>query len=227
MIIDDIKKEVSILLASEKSGHGMDHIERVLDLSNKLAYGLDVDSLVLKAIALLHDVDDYKLVGIETSKELSNAKRILNKYNLDDSVKKKILESISEIGYSKRLAGITPKYLEGMIVSDADMLDAMGASGITRSIEYALSKGRKIFNKDIFPKLDLDSNGYKNEKDTTMINHVFEKLLRLKNLMLTKIAKEEAIKRHELMVNFLKEYFEELNLKEWQDYLEEYLSTTN
>ena len=172
-------------------------------------------------------VDDYKLVGIEASKELSNAKRILNKYNLDDSVKKKILESISEIGYSKRLAGITPKYLEGMIVSDADMLDAMGASGITRSIEYALSKGRKIFNKDIFPKLDLDSNGYKNEKDTTMINHVFEKLLRLKNLMLTEIAKEEAIKRHEFMVNFLKEYFEELNLKEWQDYLEEYLSTTN
>ena len=222
-LIDDVKKEVYILLNNEKSGHGMDHIERVLDLSIKLSIGLDINITTLSLIALLHDVDDYKIVGINEAKELVNAKRILNKYVNDLDIINNVLDSISKIGYSKRLEGIKPNSLEGMIVSDADMLDAMGAFGITRSISYALSKNRKIFDSSIYPNLNLSSDEYKNKDNTTMVNHIFEKLLKLKDLMLTKNAKEEALIRHQFMVDFLREYFRELNQRDWLLYLEDYL----
>lgn len=222
-IIADIKKDVEALLNSDKSGHGMDHIERVLDLSYDLAKNMNVNIHIISLIALLHDVDDYKLFGDENAKKLNNARSILEKHNIDDKTKEIVLTSISQIGYSKRLSGIKPQYLEGMIVSDADMLDAMGACGLTRSIAYAVSKGRKVFDENIFPSLDLDASGYIKEKDTTMINHVFEKLLKLKDLMLTDNAKKEALIRHEFMLEFLNEYFEELNLTDWQIYLEKYL----
>ena len=222
-IINNVKKEVELLLNTDRSGHGMEHIERVLNLSYSLSKNMEANKLIISLIALLHDVDDYKIFGMENAKNLSNANRILNKYITDEDIKDVILTSISQIGYSKRLEGIKPQYLEGMIVSDADMLDAMGACGLTRSIAYALSKGRKVFDPNIFPSLDLDANGYRKENDTTMINHVFEKLLKLKDLMLTDKAKKEALIRHEFMVEFLNEYFEELNLTDWQIYLEKYL----
>lgn len=222
-IIVDIKKDVEALLNTDKSGHGMDHIERVLNLSYDLANNMNVNMLIVSLIALLHDVDDYKLFGEDNAKNLSNARKILEKYKIDDNTKNIVLTSISQIGYSKRLKGIKPQYLEGMIVSDADMLDAMGACGIARSIAYASSKGRKIFDKDIFPTLDLDATGYIKEKDTTMINHVFEKLLKLKDLMLTDNAKDLALIRHNFMVSFLKEYFKELKLENWEIFLEKYL----
>ena len=223
-LIEKVKNEVSLILSSDKSGHGMNHIERVLSLSYELSKDTEADLFIVSLIALLHDVDDYKIVGIDEANNLFNARRILNNYIDDENIKNIVIEAISTIGYSKRLEGIKPTILEAMIVSDADMLDAMGACGISRSMEYAASKGRKIFDPNIFPSLKLSSNEYKAKDDTTMINHVFEKLLRLKDLILTDNAKEEALIRHDFMVNFLKEYFNELKLDSWLKYLDEYLN---
>ena len=52
---------------------------------------------------------------------------------------------------------------------------------------------------------------------------MFEKLLNLKNLMLTNSGKKEAIERHNIMVSFLYHFFEEENVPEWKNYLENYL----
>lgn len=43
---------------------------------------------------------------------------------------------------------------------------------------------------------------------------MFEKLLRLKDLMLTDSGKKEAIKRHNMMIEFLYHFFEEENVPE-------------
>ena len=223
-IINEIKKEVSLLLNTDKSGHGMDHINRVINISLDLIKDTNIDKNKVILIAWLHDVDDYKLVGLDNSLELTNAKRILNKYVKDKSLASFILDSIKTIGYSKRLDGITPNSIESKIVSDADMLDAMGALGIVRSIEYNTSKNRLIFNSLLFPNTNLSSKEYKEKNDSTVINHVFEKLLKLKNLMLTDNAKEEANKRFDFMVIFLKEYFRELKLDSWLNYLDTYLN---
>ena len=219
--INIIKNEVIKLLGSDNSGHGMDHINRV----SKIALSLVDESTnkeLVTAIALLHDVDDYKIVGNET--DLVNAKEILSKTTFTDEEKNIIINSIKTIGYSKRISGITPYIKEAMVVSDADMLDAMGAVGILRSHQYNLSHGNPFFDKDEFPTLEVNAEVYKSKTKGTVVNHIFEKILRLKDMMLTEKGMEEATKRYNFIVEFLKEYFHEVGAEEWAEYLENYLN---
>ena len=50
-----------------------------------------------------------------------------------------------------------------------------------------------------------------------------EKLLKLKDLMLTEPGRIEAENRQQIMVDFLRHYFREKNVSEWSEFLEEYL----
>lgn len=63
---------------------------------------------------------------------------------------------ISHIGYSNLLAGFRPTTIEGAIVSDADMLDAIGVNGIIRTLQYAFMRTQKygipIFDKDVWQR---------------------------------------------------------------------------
>lgn len=85
-MIEEVKKEVYELLNKDNSGHGMDHINRVLELSLKFAEKENANKDVVALIALLHDVDDYKLFGVETAENLTNAKRIMSNANVDKSI---------------------------------------------------------------------------------------------------------------------------------------------
>lgn len=222
--IEIINNEVLKLLINDKTGHNMNHINRVIELSKKIANKENVNLDIVISIALLHDVDDYKIFGEENSINLINANNILNKTTFNKDEKDLIINSIKTIGYSKRLEGIIPKNIEAMIVSDADMLDALGVNGILRTFEYDIKHNNDFFNPNIFPNLNINSKEYKSIKNNSSINHIFEKLLKLKDLMLTETGKKEAKKRHDFIIDFLKEYFYEENNKEWIKYLEEYIS---
>lgn len=58
--------------------------------------------------------------------------------------------AISHIGYNKRLKGILPTTLEGKIVSDTDMCDALGANGILRVYAYQNKKGKPFLIEKYF-----------------------------------------------------------------------------
>ncbi len=60
-------------------------------------------------------------------------------------------------------------------------------------------------------------------KKDTSIDPIFTKLLKLKDLILIFKGKEEALKRHSIMVEMLYHYFEEEGVNEWIDYLNQYL----
>ena len=77
-MIEKVKKQVYELLNKDNSGHGNDHIDRVLELSLKFAQKETANKDVVALIALLHDVDDYKLFGEENAENLTNAKSIMN-----------------------------------------------------------------------------------------------------------------------------------------------------
>lgn len=222
-MIDDVKKEVSLLLLNDDSGYGMEHINRVYRMSLDFCSNLDVDIDVVSLIALLHDVDDYKLFGLESSLNLINAKLIMNKVNINKEVQDKVLSSLSCIGYSKRLKGITPSSLEGMIVSDADMCDALGVSGVLRAYKYSIKYNQTFFDRNLFPNDNLTAEDYASKKTNSCICHIFEKILKLKDLMLTGEGKKEALKRHKIVVDILYNLFEEENALEWIKYLNEYL----
>ncbi len=218
--VEIVREEVTKLLSSDDSGHGMDHINRVEKLALLISEGANNE--LVSAIALLHDADDYKLFGLECSENLTNTKNILAKTSFTLDEKNIILSSIKTIGYSKRIAGITPSIKEAMIVSDADMLDAMGAVGILRSHHYNITHGNPFFDETEFPTLGIDAEVYKKKTKGTVVNHIFEKILRLKDLMLTEKGYAEALRRYDFLVSFLSEFFDEVDAPEWQEYLIEY-----
>ena len=142
-----------------------------------------------------------------------------------------MLENIAAIGYSKRLNGKQPQRLAGKLASDADMCDAIGAVGIERALVYACHHGGRIFDPKVWPNINLAAHEYNadgNTHDTDgFINHFFEKLLKLKGLMLTEPGRIEAENRHQIMVDFLRAYFREKNASDWSEFLEEYLRSVD
>lgn len=223
LMINDIQKRVYELLSSDNSGHGIDHIERVVQMSLKFCEIEKANKEIVTLIALLHDVDDYKLFGLENARNLTNARRILEECFIDENTKNVVLSEVECIGYSKFLDGKRPATLEGKIVSDADMCDALGATGILRSYKYNIEHNCPFFDKNNFPIEKMVYEEYVNKTTGTVVNHMFEKILKLKALMLTVSGKKEAENRHNFVVQFLKQIFYEENVPEWNQYLEEYL----
>lgn len=222
-MIEEVRKRVYKLLDKDNSGHGMEHVNRVLNLSLEFAKIENANKDIVALIALLHDVDDYKLFGMENADNLTNAKNILKQCSVPDNIKEQVLNAIKTIGYSKRLKGISPTTLEGMIVSDADMCDGIGANAILRSYQYNLAHGNIFFDKNIYPTLNMSATDYMTKRIGNVVTHMFEKLLKLKDLMLTNSGKKEAIERHNIMIEFLYHFFEEENVPEWINYLDNYL----
>jgi len=222
-VINEVKKQVYELLNKDNSGHGNDHIDRVLDLSLKFAQKETANTDVVALIALLHDVDDYKLFGEENAENLTNAKCIMNKANVPNDIQNQVLASLKCIGYSKLLKGFRPTTIEGKIVSDADMCDALGVNGILRVYKYSMKNGKPFFDKNVFPIEDMTADKYTRKCADSSVCHIFEKILKLKDLMMTESGKQEAQERHQIVVDILYHLFEEENTPEWTEYLNEYL----
>ena len=222
-MIERARKLVEELMMNEDSGHGMGHINRVVNLAMEFAESESCDKEIVALGALLHDVDDYKLFGNQNQEQLTNANIILDKIGADEDTKKRVLEILSTMGYSKLLNGIRPTTIEGMIVSDADMCDAIGANCLIRTHKYSLKHGKEFFDKDLWPIEDMDAGKYTRKCADSAVCHIFEKVLKLKNLMMTEAGKLEAVERHNFTINFLRQLFKEERVSDWEEYLDKYL----
>ncbi|HRC26455.1 MAG TPA: HD domain-containing protein [Alphaproteobacteria bacterium] len=184
--------------------------------------------LLVELAALLHDVDDPKVTGGSASTPLENASTFLRKVGADQHLIHSVCRIIDVIGYRKSVRKNALKTLEDQIVSDADRLDAMGAIGIARCFVFTGATGRPMFKTDLPPRDVLDESAYADRArpDNTAINHFFDKLLRLKERMATKTGHRMARERHETMVSFLRTFFREQDLPEWEKRLERFLMKT-
>lgn len=197
--------------STDNSGHDFEHIKRVYaNMNTLLKNEPEANPFICRMSALLHDVDDHKM---HTDGKV--AERFLQSTGLDKTRISAILETIDAISFSK--SGANPHFdtLEMQLLSDADKLDAMGAIGICRALNYGFSYHQPLFKEDELPCQE------NNEKH--IINHFFAKLLLLKGAMQTAVGKKEAEKRHKFMIEFLQQFFAEQNLVIWQDFLERFL----
>ena len=165
--------------------HGFKHVERVLKLCVDIGAVLNANLPVIKIAALLHDVGRYlKKDGevknhAEISAEIAKNFIIKNNFNIATEDVENILHCIRAHSFSNDLE---PKTLEAKVLSDADKLDALGAIGLYRTIIYSY----KMKNGGI-------------EK---VIEHLENKILKLKEMIYLDYSKQIAEKRHKIILDF-------------------------
>ena len=195
-------------LTGEGSGHDWWHVYRVWKNAVQIAKHEEVDLYVVELAALLHDIADWKFNDGNEDIGPQLAREWLESLNVEETEISKVCEIIQDISFKG--SGVITKMttIEGMIVQDADRLDAMGAIGIGRAFAYGGSKGREMYNPELKPEKHDSFEQYKKSQGSS-INHFYEKLLLLKELMNTNTAKKIAEKRHTVMLDFLDEFFHE------------------
>ena len=195
-------------LTGDSSGHDWWHIHRVRRLAVELGKAERADLFIVELAALLHDLDDYKLVPHSDSEEPHRARDWLERVHLSKEVTDHICQIIKEISFKGARVDSRMTSLEGMVVQDADRLDAMGAIGIARAFAYGGARGRLMHDPEAPAVMHSTFEDYKKNAGPT-INHFYEKLLLLKERMNTRSGKQIAGARHEYMERFLGQFLNE------------------
>jgi uncharacterized protein len=209
-----IKETISFVkdkLKNAESGHDWFHIERVWKNSKKIAETENCNRLIVEMAALLHDIADSKFHNGNEEIGPETAMNYMNSLNLDKDSKLHIVNIIRNISFKGGHRHSDFNSIELQIVQDADRLDAIGAIGIARAFNYGGYKNRTLYDPDIKPDMNMSKEAYKNSSAPT-INHFYEKLLLLKDLMNTEGGKKLAAERHLFMEHFLDQFY-----KEWND----------
>lgn len=191
---------------NEYSGHDWFHTLRVFRTATRIAEAEGADVVTVQLAALLHDVDDRKL-SPETYAEQKNARVFLAENGVEESVICEICRIISEVSFVGS-DSVVPSTLEGKCVQDADRLDAIGAIGIARAFAYGGNHNRLMYHPDIAPNPNMSKEEYIKSNSTT-VNHFYEKLFKLTDMMNTDTAKQIAKERDEYMKAFIAEFLDE------------------
>ncbi len=198
-------------LEGTESGHDWFHIERVWKLSLKIQEKEGGDKLIIELAALLHDIADPKFHNGDETIATKIVTEFLTEQKVDKETIDKVVFIIENMSFKNRKDAPENLPLELKIVQDADRLDAIGAIGIARTFNFGGYKNNLMYHPDIEPKLNQTKEEYKKSNGTT-INHFYEKLLLLKDLLNTETAKEIAEHRHQFMLQFLDEFYKEWNV---------------
>lgn len=190
MIRDRAMQYIKELFRNNSGGHDADHTLRVYRNAMLIAENEPAcNQFVVEMAALLHDADDHKLFHTIDNE---NARIFLHDNQVPEDEINEICSVINSVSFSSN-KDKTPDTLEGMIVQDADRLDAIGAVGIARTFAYGGEHGRPLWES---------------------VQHFYDKLLLLKDLMNTETAKKIAERRHLYLESFLKELESELDCSE-------------
>ena len=131
-------------LSGEGSGHDWWHVYRVWKNAVHIASKENAELFTVQLAALLHDISDWKFNDGDCDAGPRLAREWLEKMNVEEAVVAHVCEIIKDISFKG--AGVkTPiRTKEGMVVQDADRLDAIGAIGIARTFAYGGYKKREI-----------------------------------------------------------------------------------
>ena len=208
--IEKVRNSVKAFCLNDSTGHDWWHVWRVVNLAKEISQKEGANETIVELAALLHDVDDWKLAS--SSENYTNTIQILSEAQYNSKIINKVVNVIKQVSFKGAGVNTKPTTIEAMVVQDADRLDAIGAIGVARAFAYGGAKGRQIYIPGVEPVLHNTFEEYKNAKGHT-INHFYEKLLLIKDLINTQTAKEIAKERHAFMLNFLNQF-----TNEWNEY---------
>jgi uncharacterized protein len=206
-IIQKTQEYVRRLQEYEGSGHDWWHTYRVCQMAQRIGQEEGADLFVVQLAALLHDISDYKLNGGDDSLGSRLAMEWLSSLETDAETVRQVGEIVHEITFrGADTPAAAPRSLEGRVVQDADRLDALGAIGIARAFAYGGHRNRPLYDPHIPPTRHATFEAYKRNQSPT-INHFYEKLLLLRDLINTQTGKQIAARRHTIMEQYLEQFF--------------------
>lgn len=207
-IIDQTINFVKKTLANAEAGHDWFHIERVYKTAQHINANEKADELIVALAALLHDIADSKFNEGDEEIGPQKAGDFLESIGVGTNIINEVKLIIKNLSYKASLGEINYFSNELNVVQDADRLDAIGAIGIARAFTYGGFKNRVLYDPEIKPLLQMSKEEYKNTTAPT-INHFYEKLLLLKDLMKTETGKMMAQQRHDFMLTYLDQFYQE------------------
>lgn len=200
--IERIRKKAREFALDECS-HDFSHTERVLKLCERIGKSAGANMDVLMVAALLHDAGlreelehkkDHAICGAEI------AESVLKEEGFDEGFIEKVSYAIRVHRYGK---GVVPTTIEAKVLQDADRLDAMGAIGIARA--FADRRSKRIYDPAEKPQ------SYDPFAERSVLTHIKEKLLKLKDSLHTDEARKIGEERHRFLEIFVEELESELN----------------
>ncbi len=206
-VILNTEQMVRDQLLNEESGHDWYHIERVTKTARQIAKKENANLFIVVLASLLHDLADDKVVESE-SKGIASIQQWLNAQQVESDDSEHILSIIQHMSF-KGGNGTPLKTIEGQVVQDADRLDAIGAVGIARCFLYSGKKGQPIYDPTLKVREQMSKEEYRHG-NSSAIHHFYEKLLKLKDLMNTETGQNLANERHQFMLEFLEQFFDEV-----------------
>ncbi|MDN6267869.1 MAG: HD domain-containing protein [Tetragenococcus koreensis] len=197
------------MLKDEQTGHDFDHASRTATLAETIIKEdrLQVNHFIVAASAYLHDVIDDKVTS-DPDRAQQKLQLFLQKIDCTWTEIEAILTIIQNLSFSSEMFAKTKVLsLEGKIVQDADRLEALGAGGILRAAYFSGAHGEALYDESKVPQHFHNKEEYR--QPTTMVNHFYEKLFLLPDMMNTDYGKKEGRRRRTFMQEFLQEFYKE------------------
>lgn len=205
----------------DQTGHDLQHIQRVLVNSRAIMAGanlesregqgpgnghrLAADETIVTVIIWLHEVFDKKMAFDLTEADVEN---LLTDAGATREEIINIMHSIHHLSFSSNLDESHPLSIEGQLAQDADRLDAIGAIGIARCFHYGGNKGNPLYEGHGEQDEAVTPDNYYHGRSS--VQHFYDKLLKIKDLMNTETGRRLAINRHRFMEDFLRELYQEI-----------------
>jgi len=186
--------------------HDWDHTCRVINLCRRIGKkeGADINTLLMGAY--LHDIGRcYQDASKGKICHAEKGAQMANDFLSDIPVSEKQKNNIIHCVISHRFRGKhIPKTKEAQVLFDADKIDSIGALGIARAYLFAGEIGARLHSPEITA---ASCQSY--SKDDTGYREYKVKLSKIKDRIITKTGKKIAIKRHDFMEKFFKQFISE------------------
>lgn len=193
--------------------HDRHHVERVYRWALRLAPEAGASPDLSGAAALVHDLvnvpKESDLRPDASARSAAEAAPFLVSAGYQPREYSEMAAAVRSCSWS---AGLDPVGPVGVVLQDADRLDAIGAIGIARTFVTAQSivaRGKAMRLYD--PEDPIGSRGREPDERINAVDHFLTKLLKLADGMRLPSARDEAVRRHQMMVDLLGELEREVH----------------
>ena len=203
---DCVETWVGVQMESADSGHGIDHVRRVVENAKRIGVAEKANLNVVLPAAWLHDcvvvAKNSPQRRMASDLASQSAERFLVEIGYPTDWIAPISHCILAHSFS---ANVACESIEAKVVQDSDRLEAVGAIGLSRCLMTGGAMGQRLYHPtEPFP---IDRAPADTEQS---VDHFFAKLLGLQKTMQTNSGRAVAASRTDFLLTFLKQLADEI-----------------